>query len=174
MHTSNQGSFRADLLLMNHQHIHENIKLADQKATGLVVANGAILTLIYPLIGQSPAQFFLWSGLFVCLLTAAATGASFLVAYPRGDKASEVLYHGVIDPKRIALFKQRAYQDKVASIESEDLIRELSEFIHDRALIDKKKYAILRGAFRLSALSWILALLYAALVKLPNAHAWFS
>lgn len=174
MHTTNQGSFRADLLLMNHQHIHENIKLADQKAAGLVVANSAILTLIYPIIGQSPAQFFLWSGLFVCLMTAAATGASFFVAYPRGDKASKVLYHGVIDPKRIALFKQSAYQEKVSSIENADLIQELSEFIHDRALIDKTKYAILRRAFRLSALSWILALLYAALVKLPKAHLWLS
>jgi hypothetical protein len=38
------------LLLANHQHIHENIKFADQKAGFFVTLNGAALAFVYSLI----------------------------------------------------------------------------------------------------------------------------
>ncbi len=38
------------LLLANHQHIHENIKFADQKAMVFIALNTGLLGIIYPIL----------------------------------------------------------------------------------------------------------------------------
>jgi len=76
-----------NLLLINQQHIHENIKFADQKATAFIGLNAALLGVIYKLIDldiSNPATVVF--GSFACLSLAVGTGFAIWVIKPRGRR----------------------------------------------------------------------------------------
>lgn len=153
-----------ELLLINHQHIHENIKFADQKASAIIATNGALLALSYSLI-QPSAKFTLFVGFFVCFVLAVSIAMAFLVIKPRGGVNKEK-NPGIFDPKRIAKYKLEDYQKRMSEITTTELLIELRAFIYDRACIDNQKYAFLRLSIIASAIGWVLSLLFAASIKI--------
>lgn len=164
MHDAIDHRDAIELLLLNHQQIHENIKFADQKASALIAANGALLALTYSLIDRK-VPYSLSIGLPLCLLLAVAIALSFWVVKPRGERNRE-RGPGVIDSIRICLYSLEDYQARLSAISTAELLDELRTFVHDRAYIDSRKYFFLRGSLIASAIAWIAALLFAAWSKL--------
>lgn len=155
-----------ELLLANHQLVHENIKFADQKASILITLNGGLIAGVYALIDASiPRAPFL--GFTICVLLAVAIGFSLWVIRPRG---SENLHRGpgVIDAIRISLFTFEDFQKRVSTISRADLVGELQAFLYDRARIDERKYRYLRYSLAVSAVGWLGALSFAAWIKLAK------
>lgn len=163
MNNEIEGKDTLALLLMNHQHIHENIKFADQKASALIVTDGALLTLSYSLI-QPSVQFTIISGFFVCLILAIGIAIAFLVIKPRGG--SKEKDPGIFDPKRIAKYTLEDYQSRMSDISTAELLIELRTFIYDRACIDNQKYNFLRFSLLVSVIGWALSLIFAASIKI--------
>jgi hypothetical protein len=163
MHDAIDHQDAIELLLLNHQQIHENIKFADQKASALIAANGALLALTYSLIDQK-VPFSLSIGFPLCLLLAVAIGLSFWVVKPRGER-NRKRGPGVVDSIRICLYSLEAYKARLSDISTDELLDELRTFIHDRAWIDARKYLFLRRSLIASAIGWITALMFAAWSK---------
>lgn len=153
-----------ELLLINHQQIHENIKFADQKASAIIAANSALLALSYSLI-QPSIKFTLFAGFFVCFVLAVSIAIAFLVIKPRGGLNNQK-NPGVFDPKRIARYSLEDYQQRMSEISTTELLNELGVFIYDRACIDNQKYFFLRLSLIISAIAWILSLFFAVSIKL--------
>jgi hypothetical protein len=153
-----------ELLLMNHQHIHENIKFADQKASAIIAANGALLALSYSLI-QPSVKFTLFMGFFVCLVLAISIAIAFLVIKPRSHIKKQENF-SIFDPKCIARYKLEDYQNRMNEISTKDLLVELRKFIYDRACIDNQKYIFLRLSLFVSAIGWGLSIFFATSVKI--------
>lgn len=154
------------LLMQNQQHIHENIKFADQKATAFITINSALLGVIQtfvPLRLDHPVTtaFGALAGLFLAL------GIAFSVwtIKPRG-KQNEERGAGVIDSVRIAQQPLDTYLARIRAISDTDLLDELRTFIYDRAVIDREKYKALALALPLSAVGWALSLVATLLVKM--------
>jgi hypothetical protein len=151
-------------LLMNHQHIHENIKFADQKASALIAVNSGLLALTYSLI-QSKIKTTIFLGFTVSFFLAIAIAFSFWVIKPRGGLSKDKDF-GVIDPKRIAKYKLEEYLNAMNQLSIEEFMIELKIFIYDRAFIDEQKYYFLKFALIFSFMGWILNLLFAIFIKL--------
>lgn len=78
-----------ELLLQNQQHIHENIKFADQKAAAVIGANTALLALVYSLIDNKDLCA-LSLGFLCCSLLTSSAGLAFLVVKPRGERIADM------------------------------------------------------------------------------------
>jgi hypothetical protein len=148
-----------ELLLLGQQHIHENIKFADQKAGAIIGINMALLSAIYALIDQS-RPFTIPFGGYVALVLAAAIAVAVGVIWPRGS-ISRARGPGVVDAGRISRYLTlEAYLARASSIPTAALISELRTFIYDRACIDAKKYSFLRVSLLLSSVGWSLAFVF--------------
>lgn len=152
------------LLLTSQEHIHENIKFADQKAVALIGINGALLGVLYPLIPATELKPLI-AGLIVCILLAAGIGLATWVIRPRGEKN----YNrgaGVIDSIRIAQFSLDDFLSQAETISNKDLLLEIRTFIYDRAAIDRKKYFFLKFSLYISLTAWLASLILAGWIKL--------
>ncbi|AKH21835.1 Pycsar system effector family protein [Sedimenticola thiotaurini] len=151
------------LLLANQQHIHENIKFADQKAVAFMGINGALLGVMYPLISpHSPITLAL--GSLACLLLAVGIGFAIWVIKPRGEP-DECRGGGVVDSVRISQFSLDQYLTRIKQIPDEELLVELRTFIYDRAIIDREKYRNLKVSLPFSAFGWLMSLVLVVVVK---------
>ena len=155
-----------ELLFIQHQHVHENIKLADQKASAIIAANGALLALSYSLI-QPSVKFTLFVGLVVCFVLVLSIAMAFLVIKPRGE-SNKNKFPSIFDPKQIAQYSLNDYQKRSSEISTEELLKDLRVFIYNRSCIDSEKYIFLRLSLIISAVGWILSLLFAALIKITG------
>jgi hypothetical protein len=153
-----------ELLLLNHQHIHENIKFADQKAGAVAAADGALLALTYNLIDPWKMPNAVIAGLLVCLILSIAIGYSFWVVRPRGGQ-NRRRGPGVVDSIRISLYSHDQFQTKSDEMKGPELLYELRSFIYDRSYIDDRKYFYLRVSLTMSAIGWASALIFAVVVK---------
>lgn len=156
---------RLQLLLLSQQHIHENIKFADQKSAALVLANGALLTTTFNLISPGERPTAILPGLIVCTILSIAIAVAFWVVKPRGEK-NRARGVGVIDSIRISLFSHEQFLAQIAKIQDHELLEELRTFVYDRAVIDKEKYFILQVALLISFVGWTAALAFAVWVRL--------
>ena len=155
-----------ELLLANHQLVHENIKFADQKASILITLNGGLIAGVYALIDASiPRAPFL--GFTVCVLLAVAIGFALWVIRPRGSEHRH-RGPGVIDAIRISLYTFEDFKARVSTISRADLVGELQAFLYDRARIDERKYRFVRYSLAVSAIGWLGALSFAAWIKLAK------
>lgn len=146
------------------QHIHENIKLADQKAIAFIGINGALLGVMYPLIQpHSPVTIVL--GFLACLLLAIGIGFAVWVIKPRGE-SNEFRGGGIVDSVRITQFSLNQYLSRVKEIQDEELLTELRTFIYDRSIINGEKYRNLKVSLPFSAAGWLISLILAVVVKI--------
>lgn len=154
------------LLLLNQQHIHENIKFADQKAAAFIGINGALLSVIYGMIRldtSNPATVVF--GSLACLSLAIGIGFAVWTIKPRGEQNKE-RGPGVIDSARISQLSLEQYLSRMKEISDADLLKELRTFIYDRSVIDREKYKKLNVSLPFSAAGWLLSLIAAVLVKM--------
>lgn len=152
------------LLLLNHQHIHENIKFADQKALVFIAINTGLLSVVYPLI-KIQDNVSTHIGFTACLILALGIGMAVLVIAPRGYR-NERRGTGVIDADRIYQFTDSsAYISRLSAISPDDLVQEVQTFLHDRSHINHLKYLFLRWSIGISSVGWLLALFLATWMK---------
>ena len=144
------------LLLANHQHIHENIKFADQKAMVFIALNTGLLGIIYPILeNQSLAVKII--GLGICSVLLVGIGMGVFVIRPRGGTMCHDV--GVIDPNRISRFELNDYLNRAEGISSQELLVEIRTFIYERAKTNVKKYKIISRQMLISMLGWTIALI---------------
>ncbi len=154
------------LLLANQQHIHENIKFADQKAAAFIGINGALLSVMYGMIVlDTPNPATVVFGSFACLSLAIGIGFAVWTIKPRG-KRNKDRGPGVVDSARIWQFSLEQYLFRMKEISDAELLKELRTFIYDRSVIDREKYEKLEVSLPFSAVGWLLSLITAVLVKM--------
>ena len=154
-----------EMSLVNQQHIHENIKFADQKAVAFIGINTALLGAIYGMVtidGSSLATIIL--GALACVSLAIGIGFAIWTIKPRGERNRD-RGPGVIDSVRIPLFSLEQYLSRMEQISDDDLLLELRTFIYDRAVTDREKYEKLKVSLPFSSVGWLLSLATAVLVK---------
>lgn len=154
-----------ELLLINQQHIHENIKFADQKAAAFIGINGALLSVVYGMMSldlSNPA--IVAFSLLACMSLAIGIGFAVWTIKPRGDKNKQ-RGPGVIDSVRISQLSLEQYIARLDVISDAELVKELRTFIYDRSVIDREKYEKLKVSIPFSAVGWLLSLFTAAMVK---------
>jgi len=154
-----------ELLLLNHQQIHENIKFADQKAGAVIAADTAVLALTYSQIEPAKLSHLFILGVLVCLILSIAIGLAFFVVRPRGEKNREI-GAGFVDSIRISLYSHDQFQAKLSQLDLGDLLGEVQTLVYDRAHIDQRKYFYLRVSLIVSLVGWTVALLLAFWLKL--------
>ncbi|WP_432798470.1 Pycsar system effector family protein [Poriferisphaera sp. WC338] len=143
-----------NLALTIHQHIHDNIKFADQKALFLTVLNTALLGYIWSLTAVVHTPLF-YTKLFVCGALALAIGFAVWTVRPRGDRPTNST-PGLVNPNRIVMHKKFTdYQTELNAASKNDVLIHLQELIYDRSNTNQKKYDSLRISLNISALGWI-------------------
>ena len=85
-------------LLANQQHIHENIKFADQKAIVIIGINGGLLGAIYPIMAPGNWRSLVF-GAIVSTTLSAGIGLAMTVIWPRGRRNKE-RGPGIVDAAR--------------------------------------------------------------------------
>ena len=153
---------RISYLLSTHQHVHENIRFADQKALAIFVLNTSLIAGLYGIGILKPAK----SGLAVfCIITfillAIAVLLSMAVMWPRGFEIRIKRGKGLADPLRIALWEndEKGYIGRVSAIDDNELIEEISYLVLDRSKINDAKYYYLRWGIGISIVAWFTSLL---------------
>jgi hypothetical protein len=153
------------LLLANHQHVHENIKFADQKAGFFVTLDGALCAFVYSL-AKPPDTTLCSLSLILCFVLAVGIGLGIFVVWPRGS-TNRKRGPGVVDADRAYQFgSEREFVGRCASITDEELLTETRTFLYDRSKINRLKYRYLRLAISVSAVGWFGSLVLAAWAKL--------
>jgi hypothetical protein len=165
MNNSGDAKTSFQMLLLNQQHIHENLKFADQKASGLIALNAALIGAIYPL-ARPHNQLSIWVGVFAFAMIA-GIACSLCVIYPRGHRRRcEQGKQGIVDADRICQHpSMEAYASACANISDEELLKEARELIYHRSKINRKKYTFLRRSIWVSVVGWLGALILAGVVK---------
>ncbi len=151
-------------LLSSHQHIHENIKFADQKAIVIIGLNVGLLGTVYQLLKPDAGSSTLF-GVSVCCILAIGTALGIMVIRPRGNR-NKSRGAGIVDAARIGQYdRAEDFRDAYLNASDAEITKQTLIFIHDRAHIDRRKYLWLRGSLYVSTLGWIAALLFALWVK---------
>jgi hypothetical protein len=156
------------ILLTSHQHIHENIKFADQKAAFFVTLDGAVLTAVYSLI--RPGDYVCdVIGYEICALLLLAMGFGVYTIWPRALLRRGNLKPGVIDPIRIRKFKEEEFLARCIAINDDELQCEARQLIYFRATTNYTKYWWLTFSLVVSIAGWLSAIVYCAVLKIRPA-----
>jgi len=154
-------------LLGTQQHIHENIKFADQKAAQVITLNTAAIAAVYAVVALSQSRHVLVAfGAWIFL--SIGIGYAVSAIRPRGEQ-NEQRGPGLLDAVRIVQQGPEAYYAALSSASVERLTKEMQEFIYDRACIDRDKYTELRRSLFYSAAGWSVSLLTAAASLVPHS-----
>ena len=154
-------------LLANHQHIHENIKFADQKAVILITINSGLLSIIFSIFNEK--SFLISFGIIVCVVLILAIGFAVYVIWPRRGwifRKYQKLGPGVVDPDRIRRYSVDEYTLACAQITDEDLLKQLREFVYVRSTVNSRKYRFLEIAIYISTIGWVGGLSFIILQQL--------
>lgn len=154
-----------ELLLIQQQQIHENIKLADQKATQIMTIDGVLLGILFHEFLDSKYHAQSIIAIIISIILLIGIGYSIYVIYPRGNRG-KLRGEGVIDPARIVLLSLDDFLQKIRNTKTELLVKELRIFIYDRSFNERVKYKLLRIAIITSAIGWIIFILFAATIKM--------
>lgn len=161
-----QNQDEALLFFINvQQHIHENIKFADQKAVQVIAIDMALIGAIYSITGTTD-EHLLRTAVGVCAVLGVGILFAVSVIRPRGEQ-NEMRGSGVLDAIRIV--KHHSVSDFLSecdSVSKRELLRQQRMFVFDRACIDRDKYRQLRRSLLFSTAGWLSAFGYAALAKL--------
>ena len=150
------GTEAIQIALTTHQHIHENIKFADQKALFLTLINTALIG--YTWSQAAPTTFLFWAKLTTCAALVVGVGFAAWTVRPRGDRPINKS-PGLVDPNRIVEYKDlNQYQTALNAATQDNILSQLQELIYERSTINQKKYSSLRISIIFSAIGWAAAL----------------
>ncbi|OOR02893.1 hypothetical protein BW900_29985 [Bacillus mycoides] len=144
---------KIDFIKHHHNYLNDYIKFADVKAAGLVTANGLIIRLLFSSLSNNVYETIHFFSLFGCLVLLISIIFSILVVVPRTNaKASK----GLIFWENVFAMDKEEFIKEVSEISSEDLNKKLIEQNYFLAATANKKYVVLRRAFHVSFLGYIL------------------
>ncbi len=148
---------KVSYLLATHQHIHENIKLADSKAMTIIAIDSGIIAGLHLLdVFNKGKPEILTVGIVAFLLLAGAIVLSVLVIKPRIDKIHEGT--GLCDPVRIAKYSDRKeFIDAINSADESLLVSDVSILVFDRSIINREKYYWLTRVVYISFVGWLIS-----------------
>lgn len=163
---ADQQSDKLAFLVAVSEGVHENIKFADTKAAVLITLNAGLIAGLYGAIDPTNVHV-LWAGLLVCFVLAVSIAIAFGTIWPRGDRNAR-RGAGLVDAIRIAQLGEERFVTDYIEASPSMLLQEMAVFLHDRAYIDKRKYQWLRVALVIAAIGWLLALAFAAGLKISG------
>lgn len=158
------------MVLVECQHdIHENIKFADQKATGVIGINTLLLGIVFNLATKTSGGSCRGMSLFICImLLVIGIGAGVWVIMPRGRRSYR-RRAGLVDPNRIAQHDEaKKYHSSWRFASRERVLEDLCIHIYDRSRVNRDKYTALGACLCISLFGWIASLTMSYYISFPD------
>ncbi|OKL38235.1 Pycsar system effector family protein [Domibacillus mangrovi] len=151
-------SEKVDFIKHHHNYLIDQIKFADVKAAGLITVNGLIINLLFKKISSDIYETIHFFSLFGCLMLLLAIVFSLLVVFPRTNAKAP---KGLIFWDNITAMSKDAYIKEMKEISLDDLAEKMTEQNYFLANTAKRKFSVLKRAFYVSFLGYLLLMVAA-------------